>query len=363
MKILIIKLSAIGDVIHTLPAVNAIKEHLPTAHITWLVEQAASDLVIDHIDIDRVIVSKRKLWIKELFSSSFVTGINNIFQFSKKLRDTKYDIIIDFQALLKSGIMVLFAKGKIKAGFDKGMQHMEHSYIFLNNRVPPVSMEIHALTRGFLLLQSLGLISKTVVPNKLSDFKTDKIQYNLPVSNNDRAIIEKLLKKNYINNDKILIALNPKATWKTKLWSNNKFAELANNLIEMYDANIVFTGGKDDKETVNSILSVMKKKAFNFAGKTTLKTLAALYERIDLLVTTDTGPMHLGVAAGAKVVAIFGPTAPWRTGPFGIQHHVIRSNIQCSPCYKRECETIDCMKQISVALVLEKIRKIINYVL
>jgi len=374
MKILIIKLSAIGDVIHTLPALNAIRNCLPSAHITWLIEETAADLIINHTALDRVIVSKRKLWIKELFSASFFTGLKNIFKFSKKLRDTKYDIIIDFQALLKSGIMVMLAKGKRKAGFNKGMQHMEHSYIFLNDRVPPVDMEIHALTRGILLLQALGIIPNSTMSNSnsgtdrnrenntnninLNSFKTGKIEYNLPVSKNNRLEIDRLLKKHNIDNNKILIALNPEATWITKLWSNKKFAQLADCLMDIYDAQIVFTGGKCDKATVKQIQSEIRKKTVDFTGKTTLKTLVALYERTDLLVTTDTGPMHLAVAAGTKVVAIFGPTAPWRTGPFGQEHHVVRTGIHCSPCFKRECETMECMKQISVNNVLKKIQEI-----
>ena len=104
----------------------------------------------------------------------------------------------------------------------------------------------------------------------------------------------------------------------------------------------------------------MKEKAVNIAGKTTLKTLAALYEQTMFVISTDTGPMHLCAAIGTPVVALFGPTAPWRTGPFGSSHEVIRLGLECSPCYKRECRRQDimCMRGIEVADVMDKVKKL-----
>jgi len=180
--------------------------------------------------------------------------LKDAYLFIKVLRDTRYDLVIDFQQLLKSGILVALSGGQ--------------------------------LTRV---------------------------------------------------SGKPLVAVNPMAKWKTKLWSDMKFSRLADQLIEQYGASVVFTGGPEDREAVQGILSGMKRSAVNFAGKTSLKMLAALYEKTDFLVTTDTGPMHLAAAVGIPVVAIFGPTAPWRTGPFGSGHQVIRAGLKCSPCFKRQC--------------------------
>ncbi|PLX49690.1 MAG: lipopolysaccharide heptosyltransferase I, partial [Desulfobacteraceae bacterium] len=230
MNILIVKLSAIGDVIHTLPALNALRNYYPNANITWLVEEDAAPLVQGHKALNHVLVSKRKHWLKALRSLSFLSTIKEIFGFIKALRDTRYDMILDFQALLKSGILIALARGRRKIGFGKGLEHMEHSYIFLNEHVPAVDMEIHALSRGMMLLNAVGI-------------PTNEVEYKLPVSNHDRKKIDELMKQHGINDVKSLIAINHVAKWETKLWPNKKFAELADMLIDQYDMKIVFTGG------------------------------------------------------------------------------------------------------------------------
>jgi heptosyltransferase-1 len=256
-------------------------------------------------------------------------------------------MILDFQALLKSGILIAIARGSRKIGFGKGLEHMEHSYIFLNERIPAVDMEIHALTRGMMLLHAVGI-------------PTNEVEYKLPVSNQDRKKIDKLMKQHGINGLKSFIAINPVAKWETKLWPNEKFAELADTLIDQYNMKIIFTGGIKDYPIIQAITSSMKGRAINFAGKTTLTELAALYDKATLVISTDTGPMHLGAAMGTPVVALFGPTASWRTGPYGPGHQIITAELECSPCFKRRCETADCMNQISVDQVLNGAQKILG---
>jgi 3-deoxy-D-manno-octulosonic-acid transferase/heptosyltransferase-1 len=345
VNILIVKLSAIGDVIHTLPALNAVRNYYPNANITWLVEEDAAPLVQGHEALDRVIVSKRKRWLKALRSLSFLNTVQEVCGFIKALRDTRYDMILDFQALLKSGILIALARGQRKIGFGKGLEHMEHSYIFLNEHIPAVYMEIHALSRGMVLLNAVGI-------------PTNEVEYKLPVSEHDRKNIDELMKQLGINGVKSLVAINPVAKWETKLWPNKKFAELADMLIDQYDMKIVFTGGIKDYSIIQAITSSMKGRAINFAGKTTLTELAALYKKAALVISTDTGPMHLAAAMGTPVVALFGPTAPWRTGPYGRGHQIITAGLECSPCFKRRCETTDCMYQISMDQVLNGVKKV-----
>ena len=349
LKILIVKMSAIGDVIHTLPALNAIKNKFPDAQITWLIEEAAADIILRHSALKRVIILKRKKWVKNLFSIKCGHALSKIYFFLKELRDTKYDMIIDFHSLFKSGIMVMLAKGDRKIGFDKGMEHAEMSHIFYNERIAPVSMEIHALKRGLLFLESL-------------DIPYEKIEYNLPIIKKERQNLNNILKQKCITPDLPIICINPQATWETKLWDNKKFAILSDKLKEKYQSHIIFTGGNNDFKAVNKIISMMQSSATNLAGITSLKTLAVLYEKAMLLVTTDTGPMHLGVAAGIKTAAIFGSTAPWRTGPYTSNSVVVRSNIDCSPCFKRVCKSKKCMKDISVDYVMGKIDKLMGSV-
>ena len=339
MKILIVKLSAIGDVIHTLPALNAIRKHYPEAHITWLVEEAASEILIGHPAIDRVLISRRKTWIRGWRSPGFSAKFRDALCFLKTLQDTRYDLIIDFQALLKSGILIALAKGKRKIGFDKGMEHMELSHLFLNERIAPVSMEHHALLRQLMLVRGIGI-------------EWDGIEYRLPVEPEDKRRAGILLAEHGVQAGEPLIIINPGAKWKTKLWSSLKFARLADAMIERRLGKVIFTGSEEDKRLIDAIRSSMKDNAADLSGKTTLKTLAAVFEKAKFLISTDTGPMHLAAALGLPVIALFGPTAPWRTGPFGSRHRTVRAGLPCSPCFKRECGTVACMSNISLENVL-----------
>nr|MBL0699470.1 glycosyltransferase family 9 protein [Desulfobacterales bacterium] len=243
--------------IHTLPSLNALRKRYPAAKITWLVEEAASDFVKGHRALDRVIVSRRKKWVKGLFSASFLENFKELLNFFTELRDTRYDLVIDFQTLMKSGILVALAKGKRKAGYGKGMEHMEHSYIFLNERIPPVDMNNHAILRSLMLLESLGV-------------KAQKIQYDLPVFEEDIEKTADLLKTTGRGGSKPVVAINPVAKWETKLWDNKKFAELGDRLVKDYGAEIIFTGSKDDLSLIEDIILRMHSKAVNLAGKTTL---------------------------------------------------------------------------------------------
>lgn len=342
MKILMVKLSAIGDVIHTLPALNALRAHDPGAHITWLVEEAASDLVVGHRALDRVLISRRKAWVRGIMTGDAAGSLRETAVFLRHLRDTQYDMILDFHGLLKSSILVALARGKRKIGFGQGMEHMEKSHLFLNERIPAVSMEHHALKRQLMLLEALGIRCDTVV-------------YHVPIGAADRKAAETLLKSQGIFPGAAYVAVNPGAKWKSKLWPPERFAACVDALMHRYSMRTVFTGSREDIPLVEAIRSRMSEQAASLAGKTSLKILGALFENAACVLSTDTGPMHLAGAVGAPVVALFGPTAPWRTGPFGGSHRVVRTRMECSPCFKRDCETTACMAGISVPEVIEAV--------
>ncbi len=343
MNILIVKTSAIGDVTHTLPALNCLRQQFPDAHITWLVEEAASDLVVGHPAVDRVLVSKRQKWVQEFRAGHWLGAIRKFSHFVGLVRERKYDLVIDFQGLLKSGLWVWLSGGKRRVGFGRGMQHAECSYIFLNERIPAVDMEIHALDRGLLLLKAIGVTCTDVV-------------FNFPVTEQLRTKIRDLLiGQGFHQKTTPLVVINPQTTWQTKLWYPERFSQVADRLVAR-GCFVVFTGGPADQDVVQEIQDGMAHSSLNLAGKSTLKELAALYDQADVLISTDTGPMHIGAAMGTPVVALFGPTAPWRTGPYGEQHHVLRSGISCSPCFKRQCPRAhikECMDAISVDQVVD----------
>jgi 3-deoxy-D-manno-octulosonic-acid transferase/heptosyltransferase-1 len=260
-------------------------------------------------------------------------------RFVGELRDTHYDLIIDFQGLLKSAIWVLLAKGDRKAGFGPGMEHAEYSYFALNERVPAVDMNQHAIDRGLQLVKSLG-----VPPAEL--------RYTVPVTAQQDSEAVALLRGCGLQEHDRLVAVNPMARWPTKLWEPQSFAALADRL-EAEGIRVVFTGAASDGPALDEIERFMAQPPRRLDGKTSLTTLAAVYRHAQVVVTTDSGPMHLAAAVGTPVVALFGPTAPWRTGPYGQTHIVIRTDLACSPCFKKQCLTTlyeerACMKRLTV---------------
>ncbi len=349
MKILIVKLSAIGDVIHTLPALRVLRRHYPNAQIDWLVEEAAADLVLGHAALNRVLVWRRREFVKLLRAGKLSSAVRFFLTLLLALRETRYDLIIDFQALLKSSLWIFLAKGERKVGFGQGMAHAENSYLFLNERIPAVSMEIHAQDRGLRLLQALGISDSQVL-------------YDLPIGEDDERAAEQLLMESGVLSDQPFVAINPVAKWPTKLWAAERFRELAERLLGK-GYQVVFTGSKEDRPFIDEMAGALGSSAIRLDGRTTLKVLAAVYRSASVVVSTDTGPMHLAAAAGTPVVALFGPTAPWRTGPHGEGHAVLRAGVSCSPCFSKSCKTAElepmaCMNRITVEQVVDAVARL-----
>ncbi len=348
MKILIVKLSAIGDVIHTLPALTALRRYYPDARIDWLVEDGASDLVQGHAALSRALVWRRREFVELLKTGRLFSAVRLFLSLLLQLRDTRYDLVLDFQALLKSSLWIFLARGGSKAGFGPGMEHAEKSHLFLNERIPALSMEIHALDRGLMLLEALG------IPNS-------PVLYDLPIGEKDEAAAQQLLAESGVQWDQPLVAINPVAKWPTKLWSPQRFRALAERLLES-GFQVVFTGSKEDRLCLDDVTGTLGASVSRLDGRTTLKVLAAVYRLASVVVSTDTGPMHLAAAVGTPVVALFGPTAPSRTGPYGKGHLVLRAGVSCSPCFSRSCKTTDlepmaCMNRITVEQVVDAVRR------
>jgi len=340
MNILIVKLSAIGDVIHTLPSLATLRELYPRAHISWVVEEAAADLIRNHPCLNEVLVSGRKRWSRNLRSGHFRQTLSEISTFIKMLRQRHYDLVIDFHGLFKSSMIVLLSGGKRKLGYDSWQ---ELSGLFLTEKIPE-DMNKHAVDRYLDFSRYLGA-------------KTGRIQFVLPA---DPGAEEKarVLMHNHNLEDKKFIAFNPVALWPTKLWNNQKFAHLGDLINNELQMKVVFTGS--EKEPIEKITSSMKTDGVNMGGETSLLDLACLYKKARMVISTDSGPMHLAAAVGTPVIALFGPTDPARTGPYGAGHTIIRAGVDCSPCLLKKCSTKKCMEDISPEQVFAVVKRMIK---
>ena len=341
MNILIIKLSAIGDVVHTLPSLAALRRMFPHSHITWVIEEGAADLIAEHPHLNRVLVSRRKSWMRKPLQKSTFREVK---EFLFTLRDRRYDTVIDFHGLFKSTIIAAASPGRRRIGY-RSLQEL--SGLFYNERIPE-DMDKHAVERYLDFIRYLGW------PNP-------PVEFLIPSPEDVKEKARHLLASRGITPERDpFIAINPMALWPTKLWREEGFARLTEMIGERLNLPVVFTGGIEEALYIRHIASLMKHPVIDLTGKTTLRVLAEIYRHAKLLVSTDSGPMHIAAAVGTPVVALFGPTDPRRTGPYGRGHEVIRAGVPCSPCFLKSCHSRVCMTSISVEEVFSRVEKIIQ---
>ena len=341
MNLLIVKLSALGDVVQAIPTFEALRDHYPTAHIAWLVEEGAADLLQHYPGLDEVLLCRRRSWLQEFKRPlRWPAVLQDMVRFCRGLRQRYYDMIIDLQGLLKSAIWVGLARGSRKIGFD---QTREASWRFVNERLPAYDPNRHALERYLDVARYLGA-------------EVDNIRVNEPWTAKEANQFQGRLDEITRTSSGPLVACHPISRWETKLWPELSFAKLATEMVSRLEATVVFTGSKEDREAISRIIDAASVDGIhNWAGITGLRELAYLCKQAAVVVSTDSGPMHLAAALGTPVVALFGPTAPWRTGPFGLKHKVLRADRDCSPCFQKTCDTADCLAVIRVADVFQAV--------
>jgi heptosyltransferase I len=353
MNILIIKLSAIGDVVHTLPSLAMLRKLYPHAHITWVIEEAASDLIKDNPLLDRVIVSRRKKWIADI-KKCRLSFLREALEFIREVRSRDYDLVIDFHGLLKSALIVLLSSGKRKLGYDS---LQELSGLFLTEKIPE-DIEKHAVLRyldfiTYLCRKDFPFDGKGDSQEKYVDaFVNQAPIFFISTHGDEVRKVESLLKTKGLE-DKKFVAVNPIALWETKLWEDGSIAELCDLIVQGLALSVVFTGAGNEK--ICRIQAMMKSASVSLAGETSLRELACLYRKATLVISTDSGPMHIAAAVGTPVIGLFGPTDPARTGPYGNRHHVLRKDLSCSPCFLKKCDSHECMRQITAKEVFQAI--------
>ena len=332
-RILLVKLSSFGDVLHALPFLEALRAANPLAHITWLVEAAYAPLLSGHPALDEVWVAPR-LRPAEFFSGSNPETLRRLVQ---QLRSRPFDLVVDVQGLLKSAVWVALARSPRKVGYDRTR---ELSYLALTERVPPFDPEAHAVWRYLNLARYLG------APPALPRFRL-----GLDAAVDTAALVPE--------DERPLAVLHPGARWAAKLWPPASWAQLA-EWFHGQGFRVAITGSAADQELVAGITAQCGAPILNLAGSTSLAQLAGILRKARLAVTTDTGAMHLAAALGTPVAALFGPTAPWRTGPFGPGHQVVRLGLACSPCFKRRCPDPRCLNDLTPAMVAAACEKILS---
>lgn len=325
-KILIIKPSSLGDVVHSLPFLNVIRTCFPKAEIHWVIAKGLEGLLEGHPMVNKLWIINKDAWKKIKNVKGTINELKGLF---KELKKEKFDLVVDLQGLLRSGVLTAATGAPVRIGFAEAR---EGSKLFYTHKVEG-GRDIHAVDRYLKIADFLGCdITDIRFPFPLH-FKSSIItNYSLP---EDYAVIV------------------PGARWKTKVWPSKKFGKLSSKLPIM----TVIVGSKTDIDIANEIAALSKGKATSLADKTDLKELIEVIRNARFMVSNDSGPMHIAAALGIPVFAIFGPTNPLRTGPYGEGHTIIREDIPCAPCFKKTCSDVKCMNSLSVEKVYEIIKQ------
>lgn len=334
MKILIVKPSSLGDVVQALPVLRLLKRHWPSSEIHWWVDSGLAPLLEGDPDLARVHRFERRRWASPVHWPEMISSIRG-------LRAENFDLVIDLQGLLRSGLVSWFSRG----GFTIGVEdRREGACAFYDVAVPRPSYGTHAVEWYLAVLVRLG------VPIH-SDFSW------MP----ERAQVAGDLALKHDFSRHSWIALLPGARWNNKRWPAAHFSTLVREAAAQFPSvRFVVLGGAADSPLAREIQAAEPERVVDMTGHTSLPEMVEWLRKMRLVITNDTGPMHVAVALGRPVVALFGPTDPRRTGPWKQIESVIQNKISCVPCMKDFCSNakpLQCLDEVRPEVVLERARK------
>ncbi len=345
-KILILRLSAIGDTIHTLPLVNALKEQYPDCTIGWVVEDKAALFIQGHKNIDRCYVIPKKQWKQRGLS---LQNIKEFFEIVNNINKEHYDIVLDTQQLFKSAVLLPFLNIKRKITLTGGR---EFSGIF-SNEIVKAQHELfdpnyHVVKRNLELAKYLG-VTDCKVEFRLSDAPVE-------VQNKVKNLLSAL------DPNKKTVVISPATTWANKHWSEDSWKEVVEYLSGK--VNLVFTGMKQDTDLIERISAGVDSKII-LAGQTNLEELAQVFRNADIVISPDSGSAHIAWAVEKPfVITIFTATAALRNAPFGKNCACFYPDTDCYPCMKRKCKLKKdknrCCNAVSAQKVIEKINDVLS---
>jgi len=344
-NVLLVKLGAVGDVVHTLYAARALRESFPDTRIGWVIEERSFDLVDGNPDIDEVILFPRRK-IAPLLKSprTFISGLNKLSDYERFIGSKGYEVAIDFQALLKSGWITRASRAKKRVGFDKWR---EFNKLFTNIRVDATDRE-HAVLKYLKLVEALGAEPPSERP-------TIEVPYE------KRWKLDQWL-ADYEESGGNFGILNPSATWLNKVPDLDALTEAALRVSEKTGINwLIIWGGEAELARAHVLEDKMGRNPARIAPPTDLKELYHLLSRARIYVGTDSGPMHMAALAGVPVVALFGPSDPARVGPYDVPHRIVRVEyLDCLGCWKRKCRRPKCMEELEPKAIYDAVRELLK---
>ena len=338
MKILILKPSSLGDVVQALPVLRLLKRHLPASQIHWWIESKLAPLLEGDPDLSGIIRFERKRWAAPQHWGELVSSV-------RWVRHQQFDWVIDLQCLARSGAFAWLANGGLMVGLDEPREGARAYYDLIARRP---SFHTHAVDWYLRVLPLLG------VPVHF-DFEW------LPA----RPSVAAGLRQKWPAADQLpWVLIQPGARWLNKRWPVESFAALVRQMVEAYPGfGFAVLGGDEDRTLGAAVSQAASKRCLDLTGQLSLPEMVEWIRLCRLMVTNDTGPMHVAAALGRPVVGLFGPTEPRRTGPYGQLQNVLQLDLPCVPCLKSRCryfKPLECLRALPPATVFSAVDRLLS---
>jgi heptosyltransferase I len=364
-RILLIKPSAVGDVIHTLPVLVKLRTRYPQARIDWVLTPAIAELVGHHPALSNVILFDRGGLVRAW--RDWLAGLGRLLA---ELWRTRYDLVLDLHGQFRSAVLTLATRAPVRMGFERPLttgprspldrplianayKHgwtgtREGAWLAYTHRIPLPRSDVHAVDRYQWLAPLLGL-------------DEGPPEFQVPVVPQAETYIETLLRQHGVRSQSFAVVV-PGTIWPTKHWHIEGFASVARYLRGTGRA-VVLAGSASERARCQKVAELAP-GVLDLAGQTTLSELAALLRRAEVCITNDSGSMHLAVALTRPVVSVFGPTDPVWIGPYRRPEAVVQAQLECAPCYFRQLSDCPhqhaCMQRVTPGMVIDALERVLN---
>jgi lipopolysaccharide heptosyltransferase I len=322
-RIGLIKPSALGDIIHALPLLTALRRRFPESHIAWVVNRSYEPLLQGHPDLSATLPFDRAA-----MRGGLIRAAQTLYGFAQLLRSQKFDLIVDLQGLLRSGLMTLATRAPRRVGLSSAREGATRCYTDL---IENTSLGIgHAVDRYWRVAEAFGVGDMP---------KTFRVPLREPERQWAREILAALPRP--------WLMLGVGARWITKRWLPNHFAALARRALQRFGGSVILVGSRDEDEAASKTKEQLTGPIRDLTGQTTLPQLAALLANADVMIANDTGPLHLAVALGRPVVAPYTCTSVSTTGPYGQLNRAVESHVWCHGSCIKKCPRLECMEELT----------------
>lgn len=311
-RIALVKLSAIGDVVHALPVATALRARRPGARLTWVVERREAAVLRGHPALDDVIEVDTRRWRRARGPAALRAAVAEMRALRGRLRADRFDVALDLQGLLKSGLVTAATGAPLRLGFATRRLREPLSALFTNRRVTPPPGARHVIAQYLALLEPLGVTEP-------------KVEFSLPWNAAAEARADGLFAAAGLRPRQRVVVLNPGAGRPRKRWPVERFTELAGRLTREAYARVLVVWGPGEQDAAMAIAGEGPSRRATLAPPTDLDELIAILRRASVVVAADTGPLHLAAALGTPCVGLYGPTSAERNGPYGAGHRALQS--------------------------------------